>query len=68
MTCPKCKKGKLRRQVSVFVERDADRTSLGKTGLRDKDVVVLGAGWPQSAVFCPKCGFYERLSRRKQGD
>lgn len=59
MRCPRCKTGRLRQQVSVFVECDAECRSLSKTGIRDKDVVVLGAGWPQARLFCPKCGFIE---------
>lgn len=61
MRCPKCCKAKLRQQVSVFVDCDADCHNLSKSGLRQRDVKILGAGWPTAAIYCPKCGFYERL-------
>lgn len=60
MTCPKCKRGRLRQQVSVFVECDAECANLSKTGIRKRDVVILGAGWPRTTYFCPKCGWLER--------
>lgn len=61
--CPKCKKPGLRQQLSVFVECDAGRRNLSKSGIRGKDVVILGAGWPTAAYYCMRdgCGFYERL-------
>lgn len=62
MKCPKCKKGRLRQQVSVFVECDADNTKLSKTALRSADVQVLGAGCPTAVIFCPACGHSIRLS------
>lgn len=69
-TCPKCKKPGLRMQVSVFVECDAGRHNLSKSGIRCKDVVVLGAGWPTAAYYCMRegCGFYERLKPDPRGD
>lgn len=60
MNCPRCKKVRLRQQVSVFVECDLENHSLNKKGMRSKDVKILGAGWPTASVYCPKCGFYER--------
>ena len=60
MKCPKCKRGRLRQQVSVFVECDAENHRLSKAGIRSRDVVVLGAGWPQAVFLCPKCGWMER--------
>ena len=61
MRCPKCKKARLRQQVSVFVDCDADCHSLSKQGIRKRDVKILGAGWPQATLYCPTCGWLERL-------
>lgn len=66
MTCPKCKRARLRQQVSVFVECDAECRSLSKTGIRSSDVVILGAGWPQARLFCPKCGWTLRLTENQK--
>ena len=62
MKCPRCKRGRLRQQVSVFVECDAENYSLNKKGIRSRDVQIWGAGWPQAKLLCPKCGWFERLS------
>jgi hypothetical protein len=69
VNCPKCKKPGLRQQVSVFVECDAGRSNLSKSGIRGKDVVVLGAGWPTAAYYClrERCGFYERMKPEADG-
>lgn len=60
MKCPKCKRAKLRQQVSVFVECDADCHSLNKKGIRKKDVKIMGAGWPQASIYCPRCSYFVR--------
>lgn len=62
MRCPKCKRGRLRQQVSVFVECDAECRSLDKKGIRHRDVKILGAGWPQAQFYCPRCSYYDRKS------
>ena len=56
MKCPKCKRTRLRQQVSVIVECDAECRSLGKNGIRKRDVKIMGAGWPQAMIYCPRCG------------
>ncbi len=67
MNCPKCKQGKLRQQVSVYVECDADCTNLSKSGIRSKDVVILGVGWWTSGspawLYCPECCWSERVPK-----
>lgn len=63
MTCPKCKRRRLRQHVSVFVDCDADCHNLSKRGLRAADVVVLGADWPQAVWYCPGCGWRLRLEQ-----
>ena len=65
MQCPKCKRARLRQLVSVFVECDADCRSLSKSGIRKRDAKILGAGWPQATIFCPRCGFLLRLDKAK---
>jgi len=64
MKCPKCKKAKLRQQVSVYVECDADNRNLSKKGIRSKDVRILGAGWPHASLLCQKCGWFHRLDSK----
>lgn len=61
MKCPRCKRRRLRQHVSVFVECDADCRNLSKSGIRKKDVQILGAGWPTAMLFCPGCGWALRL-------
>jgi hypothetical protein len=52
MRCPKCKKGGVRQQVGVIVECSADRHSLDKKGIRNKDVKILGVEWALATWFC----------------
>ena len=66
MNCPKCKRVRLRQQVSVFVECDAECSNLSKAGIRKRDVQILGAGWPQATIYCPKCGWSMLEKRGKQ--
>lgn len=61
MNCPKCKKARVRQHVSVYVECDAECKNLSKKGIRSTDVKVIGAGWPQAMLFCPRCGWALRL-------
>lgn len=68
MRCPKCKRGRLRQQVSVFVECDLENHSLNKKGIRSRDVTILGAGWPQATILCPKCGYLNRLEGRERDE
>lgn len=57
MKCDKCKRGRLRQQVSVFCDLDVENNNLSKQGIRAKDVKILGAGWPQAVWYCPRCGW-----------
>ena len=66
MKCPKCRKARLRQQVPVFVDCDLECRKLGKTGIRSRDVLIMGVGWPHSVTYCPKCGFREDLGRRNK--
>ena len=61
MNCPRCKKSQLRQQVSVYCDVDANCHNLSKKGIRQRDVKILGAGWPTAALYCPRCGFFQRL-------
>lgn len=62
MKCPKCKKGKLRKHVNVFVETDAEDHNLNKRGMRKRSVQILGVGWDKAVFFCtnPLCGLIYR--------
>ena len=60
MRCPKCKRGRLRMQVNVFVDCDGDCHSLNKKGIRKKNVKIQGVGWDLASFYCPKCGYILR--------
>lgn len=66
MKCTRCKKARLRQQVPVFVDCDFECRSLSKKGIRSADVKILGAGWPQARMYCPRCGFTEELVTDKK--
>lgn len=62
MKCPKCKRARLRQQLSVFVECDAECYTLNKKGIRKSDVRIMGAGWQHASVYCPKCGHFSVIN------
>lgn len=55
--CPRCKRGRLRKHVSIFADCPADCRNLSKKGIRSRDVVIMGVDWPQERVYCPECGW-----------
>lgn len=58
MKCPKCRRAKVRCQVSLFLEIPGELMNrLSKQNLRRRDVFVLGAGWPCKILFCSGCGW-----------
>lgn len=60
--CPKCKRrGVLRQQVSIFADAPLRCTNLSKSGIRSRDVHILGVGWPQAVWYCPACGWRVRV-------
>ena len=64
MRCPKCKRARMRKIVSVIVECDEDCFRLSKAGIRSADVQVMGVDWEsKSPHFCPRCGHAERLTK-----
>lgn len=66
MKCPKCKKGKIRQQLNVFVECDVECRNLSKKGIRSKSVEILGAGWDRAIWFCDRgCGYFLRLAKER---
>lgn len=66
MTCPRCKKSRVRVKVNLFLDiptRLAHR--LSKRNLRDRAVRVEGAGWPTMVWYC-ECGWMLREGREKK--
>lgn len=55
-TCPKCNGTNVRQQVSVFVDAPAGCRNLSKSGIRRKDVIILGVGWNRASMYC-ECGW-----------
>ena len=55
--CQKCRKGKMRQQVSIFAETDADSFSLCKKSIRKANVTILGVDWGNATIYCDAgCG------------
>lgn len=65
MRCPKCKQGRVKQQVSVIVETDADNHSLNKKSLRKKQNQIIGVLWDQATWYCDQndCGFVRFIGR-----
>lgn len=61
--CPRCKKYGVRQKVNVFVDCPASQRSLNKQAIRKRSVLIDGVGWPEAAFYCPKCGWYQGLSK-----
>lgn len=54
-------RGTLRLKVSMFLDIPAIMNhGLSKTALRSKDVRSDGVDWPNSLLYCTRCGWMER--------
>ncbi len=62
MRCPKCRKGQLVQQLSVFVECPLGQKSLNKKAIASSKVKIMGAGWDRATIYCSAgCGNFTRL-------
>ena len=57
--------GELRIMVNLFLNIPFELESrLSKKNIRRKDVKIEGAGWPESKLYCTKCGFLGEKEER----
>jgi hypothetical protein len=67
MKCPKCKKGNMRQQVSIYADLPADCFNLCKKGIRSKEVKILGVGWDLGIIYCDEgCGNFINLRKKRK--
>ena len=56
--CDRCGKADLLQVVNVQVQAPFGWRNLSKTGIRRREVKILGADWGRVFFYCPACGPY----------